>query len=151
MRCTLQIGKGFIKDVTGVGKSNLVIRTGERSGQNRQDFVAAVARQNPVGVHIQYFGRRFAEFGSMRIRVEIQSPARRVGDGFNNARRRRIRILVRIQFCPASILRLLARHISGDSIEFRSKKAHVRLMRKAVRYLIPSYLDTSLKKVHTGS
>ena len=69
----LKLGEGFVEDVAGVGEPEAVALADEGASDDRQDVVAAVAAENPVGFDAEKFGGALAEGGGQRIGVFLQA------------------------------------------------------------------------------
>ena len=121
----LQLGQRLVEDVAGIGQPQQLALADERPRDDRQDVVAAVAAEDPVGL------RRPAASAARRRKASASgsgyfcSPRRsdlldRPADG----RRGRIGVLVGVELDELAVLRLFARHVAGHGFDFGSEVGH---------------------------
>ena len=72
-RRTLDLPQRLVQDVAGIRVRDLLARVDKRPQQDRQDLVAAVAHDDPLGIDVKQLRRRLAERESQRIGIEIQA------------------------------------------------------------------------------
>jgi hypothetical protein len=121
---TLDLSQRLVEHIAGIRQTQQLAAADQRPSDNRQDVVAAVAAQNPIRLDAQHLGRTPPKGIAQRIGIPHQTGFGRLLDGPRDARRRRIRALVRVQLDEFPRLRLFARRVTDQSFDLGTEIAH---------------------------
>ena len=111
----MDAGERPVEDVARRGHPQSPARPDEGADEDREEIVAAVAAEDPVGVDAEDFGRFFTEPVGDRVGILGEGPpGEERCDGASHFRRGSVGILVRVELDPLPSLRLLPRHVTGQ-------------------------------------
>ena len=109
----LNLRERAVEDVARVGEAHDVARIDKRPREHREQLVAAVAAEDPIGIEAVERPGLHAKRGRQRVGILLQPGLHDPPDRRLHLRRAGIRILIRVELDDLLTARLLARHVAG--------------------------------------
>ena len=98
-----------------------VVRVTEGANDDCEVLIAAVGRKDPVGTNTKQLSGNVAKPRRGSIRIDVQSPGRRLFNCCDDFGGRGVRVFIGIQLYPAIALRLLTGDVSAHLLNIAAK------------------------------